>query len=55
MYRLIANAILRMGMDLVLVGYNVYAGDPTVTGHVDHQVKRDEHIIKCWPLHESSM
>jgi hypothetical protein len=38
MYRLIARAVLRQKMDLVLVGYTVYTGQAD-SGHVDHQVR----------------
>lgn len=38
MYRLMAAGVLRQGMDFAVVGYNPYAGEDTVAGHVDHQV-----------------
>jgi hypothetical protein len=39
MYRLMAAGVLRQGLDFCVVGYNTYAGEDTVAGHVDHQVR----------------
>ena len=39
MYRLMAAGLLREGMDCCIVGYNTYASEDTVAGHVDHQVR----------------
>lgn len=43
MYRLMAAGVLRQGMDFCVVGYNPYAGEDTVAGHVDHQVSGLRH------------
>lgn len=37
MYRLICNAALRLGFDVVLLGYTVYLGE-SAEGDVEHQV-----------------
>lgn len=53
MYRLMAAGFLRHGLDFALVGYNTYAGEENVAGHVDHQVgaamKRGlDRLRVCW-------
>ena len=57
MYRLMAAGVLQQGLDFCVVGYNTYAGEDTVAGHVDHQVC-DVAVwtgLWVWPLGSMSL